>query len=107
MRSTFVIFVIGLFVISLVLGVNCDLDDVPLADKVRGTCSRPNLPHNARIRFTSPEKVKFAEKENVYFLCEDNQFPHHVQNRTCRYGQWTGPQARCGTPNVSNCLTFS
>lgn len=71
-------------------------------DKVTGTCSRPNLPPNARIRFTPPEKVKFAENETVYMLCEENQFPHHIQQRTCKHGQWQGPQARCGKAVSAN-----
>ena len=62
-----------------------------------GICSRPNLPPNANIRLTSPEKIKFAEKDTIYVICQEHQFPHHIQNRTCSHGQWQGPQARCGS----------
>ncbi|OTF70263.1 hypothetical protein BLA29_014965, partial [Euroglyphus maynei] len=62
---------------------------------VIGICSRPNIPPKARIRFVSSEKIKFAENETIYILCEENQFPHHVQKRKCRHGHWHGKQARC------------
>ncbi|UXI15818.1 hypothetical protein NH340_JMT01761 [Sarcoptes scabiei] len=61
-----------------------------------GICSRPNIPPNGKIRFVSTEKIRFAENETIYMLCDEHSFPHHLQKRTCRHGSWTGPQARCG-----------
>lgn len=65
-------------------------------EMIFGSCSRPNIPPNGRIRFASSEKVKFAENETIYIMCEENSFPIHIQKRTCRHGNWTGPRARCG-----------
>ena len=64
--------------------------------KVMGSCSRPYHSPHAKIRFASDEKIRFSENETVYFLCQENQFPHHVQKRVCRHGSWHGPPARCG-----------
>ncbi|KAI2808550.1 hypothetical protein BLOT_006495 [Blomia tropicalis] len=55
-----------------------------------------------KIRFASDEKIRFSENETVYFLCQENQFPHHVQKRVCRHGSWHGPPARCGKAVIAN-----
>lgn len=72
------------------------LESINNSSIVTGTCSRPNLPPTGRIRFASMEKVKFAENETIYILCEENQFPHQAQKRKCHHGRWLGKQARCG-----------
>ncbi|XP_027204190.1 uncharacterized protein LOC113797919 [Dermatophagoides pteronyssinus] len=77
------------------------LENINNSSIVIGSCSRPNIPPKARIRFVSTEKVKFAENETIYIICEENQFPHHVQKRKCRHGHWHGKQARCGKAVVT------
>lgn len=69
--------------------------------KVYGVCSRPNLPPKAKIR-NHNDRVKFSENENIFVSCEENQFPIHVQNKTCKHGQWTGKAFRCGKAVLSN-----
>nr|XP_046912732.1 uncharacterized protein LOC124493676 [Dermatophagoides farinae] len=77
------------------------LESINNSSIVTGTCSRPNLPPTGRIRFASMEKVKFAENETIYILCEENQFPHQAQKRKCHHGRWLGKQARCGKAVVT------
>jgi hypothetical protein len=63
---------------------------------INGRCGRPGLPFNAKLDNVSPERVKFENNETVTYICPSNEFPHHLQTRTCSYGKWIGPQAKCG-----------
>jgi len=37
-------------------------------------------------------------------VCEEHQFPHHVQKRLCLHGQWQNPQVRCGKAVNANVI---
>jgi hypothetical protein len=81
--------VITFFISSSVLFINCDV-------LVTGRCGRPGLPPKAHLRQVSPERSRFDNNERVFVICEENEFPHHKQEKYCKNGRWTGKKARCG-----------
>jgi hypothetical protein len=81
--------IITFFVSSSVLFINCDV-------LVTGRCGRPGLPPKAHLRQVSPERSRFDNDERVFVICQENEFPHHKQEKYCKNGQWTGKKARCG-----------
>lgn len=63
---------------------------------ISGRCSRPAIPPKAKLLNNPSERTRFDHEEIVFVICEENQFPLHIQTLKCSNGHWIGKQPRCG-----------